>query len=328
MTSSTIILSIVVPFYNTAQYLPKCIESIVHQDLPLDVYEIILIDDGSTDGSLAIAQQYASQYANIKVLTQNNKGSSSARNLGITSAQGTYFRFVDSDDYLPKNNLRQFLLQMEREQLDILRFDYQLVDEQYQPIAKLASAQHIDYSSGIVDGEEFLLTRLGYACYSCPYIFRHNVIKDIMFCVGDYFDDVEWMPRVCQNARRVNSTEEIGYYYFQRTDSLVRDVAQSAIERKIEGLKFLVKELSEQKSSSPTKVAPWYDGMIAHCTVTLLNTVARHRYLQVNNTIDFLRKQGVFPLTTYKSEPKTARKIQLINIAPRLYCSVLHLKNK
>jgi len=92
-------ISVIVPVYNTEKYLRECVESIISQTM-FDQMEIILVDDGSTDSSPGICDEYASKYKNILTVHQNNAGVSAARNAGITKATGTYIGFVDSDDYV------------------------------------------------------------------------------------------------------------------------------------------------------------------------------------------------------------------------------------
>ena len=91
-------ISVIVPIFNAGTYLAKCIESLIHQ--PYTALQIILVNDGSTDDSLAIAQQYAAQDSRIEVYTQTNQGQSVARNLGLQYARGEYISFVDADDYV------------------------------------------------------------------------------------------------------------------------------------------------------------------------------------------------------------------------------------
>ena len=100
-------LSVIVPVYNTASYLHKCVSSILSQSLP--VHELILVDDGSVDASGEIAEEYARQHARVKVIHQKNQGAASARNAGIEAATGEYITFVDSDDYID-NRMYETLL--------------------------------------------------------------------------------------------------------------------------------------------------------------------------------------------------------------------------
>jgi glycosyltransferase involved in cell wall biosynthesis len=94
-------ISVIVPIFNAELYLAKCIESLIRQ--PYTALQIILVNDGSTDNSLAIAQKYAVQDSRIEVYTQTNQGQSVARNLGLQYAQGEYISFVDADDYVDED---------------------------------------------------------------------------------------------------------------------------------------------------------------------------------------------------------------------------------
>ena len=91
-------VSVIVPIYNAEPYLAKCIESLINQDY--NALQIILVNDGSTDNSLAIAEQYAGNDDRIEVYSQANQGQSMARNLGLEHAKGAYISFVDADDYI------------------------------------------------------------------------------------------------------------------------------------------------------------------------------------------------------------------------------------
>ena len=99
-------ISVIIPVYNVEKYLSKCIESVLEQDF--SDYEIILIDDGSTDTSGKLCDEYAENYSAIKVIHQQNKGLGGARNTGIEAAEGQYLLFVDSDDYI-RDNIMTFL---------------------------------------------------------------------------------------------------------------------------------------------------------------------------------------------------------------------------
>ena len=92
------VISVVVPVYNVADYLPACLDSILSQDY--DALEVILIDDGSTDASGAICDDYAARDSRVRVIHQKNGGAAAAKNAGLRAAGGEYLSFVDSDDYL------------------------------------------------------------------------------------------------------------------------------------------------------------------------------------------------------------------------------------
>ena len=95
---SDLLLTYIIPLYNTETYVLKCLQSIVDQDLSPDQYEVIVIDDGSTDGSRAVVEGFAREHSQVMLLTQVNAGVSAARNLALEHARGRYLQFVDSDD--------------------------------------------------------------------------------------------------------------------------------------------------------------------------------------------------------------------------------------
>lgn len=113
-------VSVIIPIYNTLDYLSECVDSILNQTL--QDLEIILVNDGSTDGSEKAAAEYAAKYSSIILINQDNAGLSAARNAGLRAAAGKYVYFIDSDDYLEKTALEKMYLISERKHLDILGF--------------------------------------------------------------------------------------------------------------------------------------------------------------------------------------------------------------
>ena len=114
-------VSIIIPVYNVEKYLEQCIESAVNQTL--DNIEIIAINDGSTDNSLQILEEYSEKYKFFKVINQKNRGLSATRNRGLKEARGKYIYFLDSDDYIDKNTLSICFEKAEKYNLDIVTFD-------------------------------------------------------------------------------------------------------------------------------------------------------------------------------------------------------------
>lgn len=119
--------SVIIPVYNTEQYLDECIQSVLDQTQTET--EILLIDDGSTDKSYEIMCSYATQYANVKVFHQENKKLGAARNLGLEKATGKYILFLDSDDYIEKNCLKELFNCTEENHLDFVTFDSEILVE-------------------------------------------------------------------------------------------------------------------------------------------------------------------------------------------------------
>ena len=93
-------ISVIIPAYNIEDLLGRCVESVVYQDYPKNLLEIIVVDDGSTDATGKVADELAARFENVTAIHKENGGSSSARNVGIRHASGEYIGFVDSDDYI------------------------------------------------------------------------------------------------------------------------------------------------------------------------------------------------------------------------------------
>ena len=122
-------MSIIVPAYNAEKYLERCLDSLVNQDLSTKEYEVIVINDGSTDRTGAILHEYSNRYSYFHCITVENSGVSEARNYGCRKAKGKYFLFVDADDWIQSNVLQYVYDSLEKDELDILVMDFQYWDE-------------------------------------------------------------------------------------------------------------------------------------------------------------------------------------------------------
>ena len=127
-------ISIIVPVYNAELYLDRCINSVLNQTYK--EFELILIDDGSTDSSLSICYDYASKDSRIVVLSKKNEGAGLARNEGLKIAKGDYIGFVDSDDYISPDMYREMYRKAIENDADIVQCGYLKVDEKDNIIAK------------------------------------------------------------------------------------------------------------------------------------------------------------------------------------------------
>ena len=327
-------LSIVVNMYNTASFLPRCLDTLLDQDIPADSYEIILVDDGSTDNSLELAQEYAAKSTSdatmptIRVEHHANKGLAGARNTGLKAATGKYLCFVDPDDYIKNQSLSALLNQMDEENLDVLRFNYQKVDEEGNYLADSEMESSFDYSSKIMSGIEFMQDRLTTSCYVWAYIYRRELIieNDIYFDESCYFDDVPWLPRVLPLATRMNIINKRHLYYTQRKGSLVHTVNSTAVKRKIDGQMKLLQILHDHKPN--LRIKDWYNRMYTHLVVSILTTVANNLYSMRNEYIDRIKEYNLFPLSPDKMLKNNKHKITLINLNPKLFMWLINVKNK
>lgn len=314
-------LSIIVPIYNVAPYLRKCVDSLLAQDI--SDYEIILVDDGSTDESGAIADELTTypqplpkrRGVLMKVIHQENKGLSAARNTGIAVAQGEYIMFVDSDDYLQPNVLRTLMEQIERDNLDVLRFRYQNVRESGEAFAPYKDmTNYNDYSANPIDGLTFLNERMGNQCYAVQFILRRESVLQEQFTVGIYFEDTDWMPRMLLQAKRVASSELVVYNYLWREGSIT--LSQKDIQKQRKQLHDKI-NLLRKLNDWGDQVADrrWFDGMISALMVNIVGIIASTFYTERKKYVQQIKTMHLLPLSTYHIAPRAQRKIKLINFS-------------
>lgn len=320
-------LSIIVPVYNVEAFLKKCVDSLLAQDLSPDEYEIILVDDGSTDGCGALCDAFAAAHTNISVIHQQNRGLSGARNAGIPVATGEYILFVDSDDFLEPNVLGGLVQQMEDKQLDILRFNYQNVNmegEVFEP--NKFSKPFVDYSGEVCDGETFLNERLGFACYAWQFMVKSSVLhkEGNGFREGIYFEDVEWTPRILLQALRVASTDTVVYNYLFRTGSIARNTDKEKKRKAIRDKMTILEGFADLRRQ--VRDDCWLRGMSAQIALSILDVVGRFFYPERKAYIQNLKKWVDFPLSTYHATPSAKKKIWLANLSPSWACLFFHRK--
>lgn len=317
-------LSIIIPVYNVEKYLSKCLDSVLVGNVFTG--QVICVNDGSTDGSAAILEEYAKKYPNLKVLTQPNAGLSAARNAGIRAAKGEYVCFLDSDDYWEPNVLPRLMEQIERDKLDVLRFKYQNVnenDEVFNPYKQDHSKDN-DFSEVPIDGVTFLNERMGTQCYASMFIVKRELLDGCLFTEGIYFEDTDWMPRMLVRAERVASSETIVYNYLMRTGSITnaveRDKQKKVLEDKIRLITVLqtqAKELQEQGENTC-----WFRRMIADTVISIISILSTQFYDERKEYLKQLKQFEIIPI-----QSKNA-KARLINISPRFAVELLHIKNR
>lgn len=213
------LISIIIPVYNVEKYIGRCIESCIKQDLSCSDYEVIIINDGTPDNSMSIVDAYVVKYPDlIKVYSQSNAGLSAARNLGLFKAKGDYIWFVDSDDWIKYNCLREIVNFLNNSVPDLLQIQYRLVYDD--------SSKNIDVpfykQSDILSGKEVIL-RGGLPAPAQFTIYRRLFLLDnnLIFYPGIYHEDSEFKPRAAYLATSVASYPVICYNYYQRVSGSI-----------------------------------------------------------------------------------------------------------
>ena len=228
------LLTYIVPVFNTERFLLRCLRSIVDQGLTEDAYEVLVVDDGSTDGSRALLQSFIDEgHQQVRLLTQANSGVSAARNLAMDHARGRYLYFVDSDDFLMEGQMPALLTQATDENLDVLVFNYSRTDEDGNIIESFAGADV--GTSTVTTGVAFLQ---GHSM--TPYIWRYLIRRELIQSNDWRFDkslivceDGELIARFMLSAQRVMGNNVSPYCYVIRGDSAMNSQESSHLRRRI-----------------------------------------------------------------------------------------------
>ena len=210
-------LTIIIPVYNVEAYLPQCLNSVLAQSLP-DI-EIILVNDGSTDNSLAICLEYAQINENIVIINRDNKGLSAARNAGLEAAHGDYISFVDSDDFIDRNMFRNLYESVISNGADIGICAYQRVDDLDSPIGPPASFP-ADIISATDALENLFSPDYVYFTIACNKIFARSLFDHIRFPENKIFEDGYAAFRYYHKAKKISCTPHVGYFYRDRVGSI------------------------------------------------------------------------------------------------------------
>lgn len=210
-------ISLIIPVYNVEKYLEKCLNSCVNQDISDEEYEIIIINDGTRDGSLIIALDFEQKYKNIKVYSQENQGLSAARNKGLSLAKGEYVWFIDSDDWIEENCLNSIIEELEENDLLVMGYIKAYDDESKNQVVKYQN-------ENISNGRQLLLDR--FFPQAQMYIFRKVFLLkyNLMFYKGIYHEDSEFTPRMLFYAGKIKTLKKPVYYFYKRPNSITTSV--------------------------------------------------------------------------------------------------------
>lgn len=228
-----LLLSYIIPLYNTEAYIVRCLRSIIAQDLPEGGYEVIVVDDGSTDGGRELVEALAAEHPQVRLLSQTNAGVSAARNKALDAARGRFVQFVDSDDYLAEGMMQPLLQRAIDESLDVLVFNYNCVDadgndrphdrdDNYPSTAAMTGVDYLEHHS------------------MTPYVWRFLVRRDYLNQGNWRFDtslivceDGALIARFLLNAPRVAHDGSAPYNYASRGDSAMHNPDPEHLKQRI-----------------------------------------------------------------------------------------------
>ncbi len=215
MNSQSVTISVIIPVYNVEKYLPKCLDSVISQTYKQ--LEIIIVDDGSTDNSGIICDEYALRDNRIIVFHQVNGGLSAARNTGLDIAKGEYVMFVDSDDYVEPTFCEKPLRIAIREQVDIVSFGYFQIGKQSTIVNKTNKPRIVRSSEAIKISITLDDVIHGYVWNK---LYNRNLFDEIRFPIGRTFEDQGVNYLLYNSANFIYISDVVLYHYCRRDNSI------------------------------------------------------------------------------------------------------------
>ena len=218
-------LSIIIPVYNVEKYIRACIDSVFRQNLKDDSFEVIIVDDGSEDGSIGLIEDIIDQHSNISVVSQANQGLSSARNTGLKNAIGRYVLFLDSDDLLVDGCLSELIISADNYSVDLLIADFVKLSDQ--EIESYSSIVNHSCQPLVLNGREAFIHYLNPSqCYVWRALYRKSFLEknNIIFIPGIYFEDIPFTIECYLKIEKALLYPLKFYIYRQHPNSIVSSV--------------------------------------------------------------------------------------------------------
>ena len=216
--NKTPIISIIVPVYNVEKYLKRCIDSILNQTFK--DFELILVNDGSTDGCKEICNQYEKLDNRIKVIHKENGGLSSARNAGLDIAKGKYIGFVDSDDYINVNMYQNLLDKLIKNKSDLVICKLVRVKDNYKETINKSKIVEKNYDNLQALQELYNINSIDFIV-AWNKLYKSELLKDIRYPVGKKYEDEFVIHKILNKCKKVTFINKELYYYYQRDDSIM-----------------------------------------------------------------------------------------------------------
>lgn len=299
--------SIIIPVYNVEKYIIKCLDSVFNQTEK--DFEVIVVNDGTKDNSIELIKHY-----NIKIINQKNQGLSAARNRGVKEAKGEYLLFLDSDDYLENDTLKQISKSLENNP-DIVRFQ---IREVYEDGKKMDyKEERFKNKSGV---EAFkLITKYHFVenawCYAIKREYYNNY--KFSFKVGTYHEDYGLIPLIILKANKVNSISYIGYNYVQRQGSIMNSNDYQKTRKKVDDFYNHYRYLLEEAKKTNLDIS-YFISFISNSLIlkiTELNNKDYRRYKKL------LKQEKVFNNLISDTFSRKLKKL-IVKLSPKLYYKI------
>ena len=299
-----VLLTVVIPIYNVEKYLKRCIESVLSQTW--NNYDILLIDDGSTDSSPQICDDYVKTYDFISVIHKENGGLSQARNTGISHAKGEYVYFPDSDDWLEPQTFTELAEVLESQEFDIVSFNREFVKGEEDII--IPKSKVIQVFSGR-DAFVQMLKHSYITGFANDKIYKKSLFIDnnILFPEGKYYEDLGTNYKLFLSAKKVYATNQKYYnYLIDNPDS----ITQSWNEKKFRDMYGFYKEVfysdfvRSQFNQEELQISQLYyvNGLI-HILASLYKSKLDKEFTDFTNEVKYELLKNRVSLSQMKDQP-------------------------
>ena len=313
----SVVLSIIVPIYNVEQYLPKCLDSILIQNFYN--FELILVNDGSTDRSKIICEIYAEKDKRIIILNKKNGGLSSARNYGIDIAKGEYISFVDSDDWLVDNSLGDIMSTIIETKSDILIAGHYVISDEY-----VVLETHIEKDIRFlnrVESLDLILKDKDLHSYSWDKIYKTTLFNNIRFPEGRNFEDTATTYKLFNIANRIIQINKGYYNYLRRKGSISLVYPKNIIKDCKNRLDNFTSFYERSQFTQKNKELHYLNNLTSRKAFNLGSQFIRFSVKKNHMTkgdIDFVRSRLIIMDSNYLSNFQIVERFFLITI-PKLH---------
>lgn len=309
--------------YNAEPFINECLNSIISQALSLDLYEVIIINDGSTDNSKAIVQTYLNKFPNFKLFNQENKGQSAARNLGIYKATGDYIQFVDADDFLVPDSLHQ-----------VAEFAQSVTSKNANDMIIFGLTGGLPATKNIINqglgkckwqgnGYDYIATH-NYNNSPCYYWLNKSFISKIglQFTEGKLCEDGMFTLTALLNAKSLVHVDSVVYFYATRPNSTTSTINPERRRKIVEGFKYAINYFNKMIDVHKTRIDKGQSSCIQRITsrrdsytfFLLIRLLKMGAYDDAQSVIGLLKKQDLYPIKHFIGPDYPGVKLKILTL--------------
>lgn len=324
-------LSIIIPVYNAENYIEKCYNSVSGEYSDL-VCEVIFVNDGSTDKSLDVLNRLVAGKENCKIVSQENRGLSGARNTGIENASGDYILFLDSDDWLNFDTIKSLIPIAIDKELDLISYGLEFYNENNASLGN-REKHPVEYNK-ILTGREVLIQGFQPSS-SCLFLYRRSFLNtnSLRFFPRIAQQDVEFTTRIMLKAQNVYFSELIGYNYYRHSGTISMPSSSEKLQKYLSDsiiVSSLIKENLNYIDNSDLElkkaVEKNYNSVIWNLLWRFLTKPKEVSYAFKKQCLGDLKTKGLYPI---KGELKTSfqNKIRILFNLETMFKVVLKIRN-